>query len=100
MGFARAQRVLRACFRHARTCCGHPRLTLMAAPKTWMAGTSPAMTQRQTLFFGKLSVAKLTRIIWFEFRSHGQGAFALAQHTLANLAIGPIVSSALQSVPR
>jgi hypothetical protein len=28
--------------RHARTCCGHPHL--WAADKSWMAGTSPAMT--------------------------------------------------------
>src|SRR5262245_63103515 len=31
--------------RHARACRGHPRLSFMiAASKTWMAGTSPAMT--------------------------------------------------------
>jgi hypothetical protein len=30
--------------RHARPCAGHPRLILLDAPKTWMAGTSPAMT--------------------------------------------------------
>jgi hypothetical protein len=30
--------------RHARPCAGHPRLVLLDAPKTWMAGTSPAMT--------------------------------------------------------
>jgi hypothetical protein len=28
--------------RHARACRGHPRLN--GQPKTWMAGTSPAMT--------------------------------------------------------
>src|SRR5215471_10871212 len=31
--------------RHARTWCGHPRLCISAS-KTWMAGTSPAMTLR------------------------------------------------------
>ena len=30
--------------RHARPCAGHPRLNDLALPKTWMAGTSPAMT--------------------------------------------------------
>src|SRR6266849_9921560 len=30
--------------RHARPCAGHPRLTAFARRKTWMAGTSPAMT--------------------------------------------------------
>jgi hypothetical protein len=30
--------------RHARACRGHPRLTNHATSKTWMAGTSPAMT--------------------------------------------------------
>src|SRR6267378_1891348 len=29
---------------HARPCAGHPRLNSIAARKTWMAGTSPAMT--------------------------------------------------------
>src|SRR5262249_61332062 len=32
--------------RHARACRGHPRLSLIAVSKTWMAGTSPAMTWR------------------------------------------------------
>src|SRR5207302_11268587 len=31
-------------FRHARVYRGHPRLNGIAARKTWMAGTSPAMT--------------------------------------------------------
>ena len=31
-------------FRHARARPGHPRLRLLAASKTWMAGTGPAMT--------------------------------------------------------
>src|SRR5258708_31543128 len=30
--------------RHARACPGHPRLSSLAENKTWMAGTSPAMT--------------------------------------------------------
>ena len=34
-------------FRHARTCCGHPRLLAVPRFKTWMAGTSPAMTRRR-----------------------------------------------------
>src|SRR5262249_3023228 len=32
--------------RHARACPGHLRLPLTHRPKTWMAGTSPAMTTR------------------------------------------------------
>jgi hypothetical protein len=32
--------------RHARACPGHPRLDGGAARKTWMAGSSPAMTRR------------------------------------------------------
>ena len=36
-----------AFLRHGRACPGHPRLTCdTAASKTWMAGTSPAMTMR------------------------------------------------------
>src|ERR1700681_731586 len=30
--------------RHGRTCSGHPRLCFTAARKTWITGTSPAMT--------------------------------------------------------
>jgi hypothetical protein len=30
--------------RHARARRGHPRLIIQATTKTWMAGTSPAMT--------------------------------------------------------
>jgi hypothetical protein len=33
-------------FRHARACRGHPRLCDTTARTTWMAGTSPAMTQQ------------------------------------------------------
>src|SRR5450756_3193217 len=32
--------------RHARPCAGHPRLDGVATRKTWMAGSSPAMTKR------------------------------------------------------
>ena len=35
--------------RHARPCAGHPRLTFVAT-KTWMAGTSPAMTKRNPTY--------------------------------------------------
>src|SRR5229473_1450929 len=31
-------------FRHARPCTGHPRLAFIYRSKTWMTGTSPAMT--------------------------------------------------------
>src|SRR5450759_4231148 len=31
-------------FRHARACRGHPRLNMATTRKSWMAGTSPAMT--------------------------------------------------------
>ncbi len=37
--------VTRYSARHARTCCGHPRFR-SGDPKTWMAGTSQAMTKR------------------------------------------------------
>ena len=33
-----------ASIRHARPCAGHPRLSSFEDRKTWMAGTSPAMT--------------------------------------------------------
>src|SRR5947209_5576853 len=36
--------------RHARACPGHPRLSGIAAIKTWMAGTSPAMTTERVKF--------------------------------------------------
>ena len=39
----------RASTRHARPCAGHPRLTFVAT-KTWMAGTSPAMTKRNPTY--------------------------------------------------
>src|SRR5580704_4908292 len=32
---------------HARACPGHPRLCGKALSKTWMAGTSPAMTKNK-----------------------------------------------------
>src|SRR5260221_8159591 len=32
----------------ARLCPGHPRLMTAAARKTWMAGTSPAMTEKRS----------------------------------------------------
>jgi hypothetical protein len=31
----------------ARLCPGHPRLNSTATRKTWMAGTSPAMTENE-----------------------------------------------------
>src|SRR6185437_5081588 len=34
--------------RHARPCAGHPRL-FSSVDKTWMAGTSPAMTMKESL---------------------------------------------------
>ena len=37
-------------FRHARACAGHPRFFSRRPRKTWMAGTSPAMTKRSTGF--------------------------------------------------
>jgi|SRR3984885_6500352 hypothetical protein len=33
--------------RHARPCAGHPRLYCLKSRKTWMAGTSPAMTKKR-----------------------------------------------------
>jgi hypothetical protein len=38
--------------RHARACPGHPRLRFRKARKTWMAGTSLAMTRNVTHFQG------------------------------------------------
>jgi hypothetical protein len=39
--------------RHARPCAGHPRLSCNSATsKTWMAGTSPAMTRTWINFSG------------------------------------------------
>jgi hypothetical protein len=35
--------------RHARLYAGHPRLSSIATPKTWMAGTSPAMTKEGSM---------------------------------------------------
>src|SRR4051794_37112012 len=35
--------------RHARACPGHPRLHSLTAAKTWMAGSSPAMTMSELL---------------------------------------------------
>src|SRR5690348_10109964 len=40
-GHALSRRISQHC--HARPCAGHPRL--LAATETWMAGTSPAMTE-------------------------------------------------------
>jgi hypothetical protein len=34
------------CIRHARPCAGHPRLWRVSVGKTWMAGSSPAMTRK------------------------------------------------------
>src|SRR5690606_38706389 len=39
--------------RHARPCAGHPRLSIVATSKTWMAGSRPAMTA----FVGSKSIA-------------------------------------------
>jgi len=35
----------------AKPDAGHPRLDFAAASKTWMAGTSPAMTVKKSLSF-------------------------------------------------
>jgi hypothetical protein len=35
--------------RHARPCAGHPRLSCIQVRKTWMAGTSPAMTRSESI---------------------------------------------------
>src|SRR5260370_18041844 len=46
--------------RHARACPGHPRLNILTARKTWMAGTSPAMTvNERSLSAGKFSLQHL-----------------------------------------
>jgi hypothetical protein len=37
---------------HARARPGHPRLSLLTEVKTWMAGTSPAMTNTDDWLFG------------------------------------------------
>jgi hypothetical protein len=36
--------------RHARLHAGHPRLCFKDVQKTWMAGTSPAMTKKDFIF--------------------------------------------------
>src|SRR6476619_2497295 len=41
---ANSSRVRKKVARHVRACSGHPRLHGGPAGKTWMAGTSPAMT--------------------------------------------------------
>src|ERR1700759_3115784 len=43
--------------RHARPCAGHPRLMAFARKKTWMAGTSPALTTSRTLLRGPWGAA-------------------------------------------
>ena len=48
---------LRKLQRHARACPGHPRLSDLADQKTWMAGTSPAMTMRGCALREKISTA-------------------------------------------
>src|SRR4029077_13694861 len=45
--------------RHARACPGHPRLSKCIAKKSWMAGTSPAMTYER----GEKAVAKFKAIV-------------------------------------
>ena len=44
-------RVLSATFSdsHARACPAHPRLSSFETPKTWLAGSSPAMTSRKVI---------------------------------------------------
>jgi hypothetical protein len=42
----------------ARLCPGHPRLSGISARKTWMAGTSPAMTKKRIAFKGLERVRK------------------------------------------
>jgi heat shock protein HslJ len=50
--------------RHARACRGHPRLVrLLATSKTWMAGTSPAMTWRGYRSFRRLLVCVVAATI-------------------------------------
>ena len=48
---------LRKLQRHARAWPGHPRLGDLADQKTWMAGTSPAMTMRGCALREKISTA-------------------------------------------
>jgi hypothetical protein len=47
--------------RHARPCAGHPRIKAKVISKTWMAGTSPAMTDGRkarivSLCFNRISI--------------------------------------------
>src|SRR5215207_7994296 len=44
--------------RHARPCAGHPRLDSLAARKTWMAGTSPAITKKRQIVSKVLRCSK------------------------------------------
>ena len=47
--------------RHARPCAGHPRLTALKSRKTWMAGTSPAMTKKLVVHDLKIFTASASR---------------------------------------
>src|SRR5258708_29232754 len=55
--------------RHARACPGHPRLNGTSARKTWMAGTSPAMTEKANHF----QVVREGLKCWLHFRSYSEG---------------------------
>src|ERR1700687_2329349 len=54
--------------RHARPCAGHPRPCSITARKAWMAGTSPAMTEKGINFKLLAEAPKC----WMLFRSDSQ----------------------------
>ncbi|MGD9837227.1 MAG: hypothetical protein AB7F72_06530 [Afipia sp.] len=49
-------------FCHARLYAGHPRLSWLPFTKTWMAGTSPAMTRVSHVFPVQLAAQESTDI--------------------------------------
>jgi hypothetical protein len=76
---AELRRLQMALARHARPCAGHPRLKSNAGSKTWMAGTSPAMTKwwprRKTLYIQRILVGEFGA-----FLDESEARFGLGAH--------------------
>src|SRR5262245_26175152 len=66
--------------RHARACRGHPRLATATTLKTWMAGTSPAMTAVSHCRMSLASVRRLPALA-----QEAEELHALAQAPLHHL---------------
>src|SRR5260370_14656329 len=70
--------------RHARACRGHPRLSCgLAAKKTWMAGTRPAMTPNKWFNMTKTRARS---------RSTLSTSFVFASCAVATLALSPALA--------